>query len=102
MKHAVFALILTGCAGTFGGPQTPQCLDLDRGQRVHRALAAGAGVLAASTGLPSIVVAGDEHKDVRIGLQIASLAAGAGAATFVLLSDSETSAWVRDCSGAKP
>jgi hypothetical protein len=77
------------------------CVSLDSRQLWLHAAAAGAGVLAASTGIPALVLP-DSDRDVRLAVSAVALGMSAAGAILVMLAEGTATTWVRDCAeGAK-
>jgi hypothetical protein len=78
------------------------CAGLDGKQMVLHALAVGAGVLSAGSGIPALALSSDRD-DVKRGLAVGTIIAATASAVLVLWADNVSTAWVRDCSqeGAK-
>jgi|WetSurMetagenome_2_1015567.scaffolds.fasta_scaffold57238_3 hypothetical protein len=103
----VVLMSLLGCAASFEEAKlagdsykaapSDYCVSLDREQALFHGLAAGAGVLSASTGIPALLV--DMNDGTKLGIEVVALSIATSGAVLVILADNRSAAWVRDCSG---
>ena len=86
-----------GDAAVRSSAPSEYCAALDGKQMVLHALAAGAGALSASSGIPALILDSDAA-DVKRGLAAGAVIAATAGAVLVLWADGASSSWVRDCS----
>jgi len=74
-----------------------RCQDLDDSASTWQAVALGAGALGATQG--GLMVIPDVSKEVRVGLAVGTIVAGAVAIAAGALSKSRANSWAKECTG---